>query len=135
MLFFAVLVLAFFARQAGLAMNPRTHIYARDWAPLRLPVILYFNTGVLLLSSFSIERARQHIFREIDVLEEWLGLGQPALRRAIPWLAATLLLGILTLGWFKRVENRQIAVDVTAWYWHTMSLAWLLLFGVLVLGQ
>ena len=188
MLFFAVLVLVFFARQAGLAMNPRTHVFARDWTPLRLPVILYFNTALLLLSSLTIERARLHIFREIDVLEEWLGLGQPALRRTIPWVAATLLLGILflagqliawtrltavgyafdrtatpasyffylitgihaahlvvgvlalilcvfALGWFKRVENRQITVDITAWYWHAMSLAWLLLFAVLVLGQ
>jgi cytochrome c oxidase subunit 3 len=188
MLFFAVLVLAFFARQAGLSMNPRTHEFARDWTPLRLPTILYFNTAVLLLSSVTIERARVHIFREIDVLEEWLGLGQPAWRSTMPWVAATLVLGVLflagqvfawtrltavgyafdrsatpasyffylitglhaahlilgvlaliiclcTLGWFKRVEYRQIAVDVTAWYWHTMSLAWLLLFAVLALGQ
>ncbi len=188
MLFFAVLVLAFFTRQAGLSMNPRTHEFTRDWTPLRLPAILYLNTAVLLLSSLTIERARLSIFREIDVLEEWLGLGRPALRRTIPWVAATLLLGLLflagqaiawsrltavgyafdrsatpasyffylitglhaahlllgilalilclsTLSWFKRVEYRQIAVDVTAWYWHTMSLAWLLLFAVLALGQ
>jgi cytochrome c oxidase subunit 3 len=129
-----------------------------------------------------------HIFREIDVLEEWLGLGRPALRRTLPWVAGTLALGLLflagqvfawsrltavgyafdrsatpasyffylitglhaahlvlgvlalilclcILGWFKRVEYRQIAVDVTAWYWHAMSLAWLVLFAVLALGQ
>ena len=56
--------------------------------------------------------------------------------------AAHLLLGVLglifclcALGRLKRVEYRQIALDVTAWYWHTMSLAWLLLFAVLALGQ
>ena len=43
------------------------------------------------------EVARAHIFREIDVLEEWLGLGRPALRRTIPWVAATLPLGLLFL--------------------------------------
>jgi cytochrome c oxidase subunit 3 len=122
------------------------------------------------------------------VFEEWLGLGLPALRRTIPWVAATLVFGILflagqvvawtqltavgyafdrwatpasyffylisglhaahvvlgvlalafclcALGWLKRVEYRQVAVDVTAWYWHTMSLAWLVLFAVLALGQ
>jgi len=26
-------------------------------------------------------------------------------------------------------------VDATAWYWHAMSLAWLLLLAVLALGQ
>jgi cytochrome c oxidase subunit 3 len=46
-----------------------------------------------------------------------------------------LILCLCTLGWFKRVEYRQIAVDVTAWYWHVMSLAWLVLFAVLALGQ
>jgi cytochrome c oxidase subunit 3 len=56
--------------------------------------------------------------------------------------AAHLLLGVLALilclsvlGWLRRVEYRQIAVDVTAWYWHTMGLAWLFLFAVLALGQ
>jgi len=39
------------------------------------------------------------------------------------------------LGRLKRVEYRQIAVDSTAWYWHTMSLAWLLLIAVLAAGQ
>jgi cytochrome c oxidase subunit 3 len=188
MLFFAVLVVVFFARQAGLSMNPRTHEFTHDWTPLRVPAILYLNTAALVLSSLTVERARRDIFREIDVLEEWLGLGRPALRRTIPWVAGTLLLGLLflagqvlawsqltaagyafdrlatpasyffylitglhaahlllgvlalilclcTLDWFKRVEYRQIAMDVTAWYWHTMTLAWLLLFAVLALGQ
>jgi len=188
MMFFVVLVALFYARQAGLRMDPRSHALIGDWRPVLLPPILYLNTAVLLLSSLTMERARQHIFREIDVLEEWLGLGQPALRRTLPWLAATLLLGslflagqglawsqltaqgfafdrwstpasyffyvitglhaahllvgvaalllcLVALGWFKRVEHRQIAVDATAWYWHAMSLAWLLLLAVLATGQ
>ena len=56
--------------------------------------------------------------------------------------AAHLVLGILALlvcigcwAWFERVETRQIAVDATAWFWHTMGLAWLVLFAVLVFGQ
>ena len=185
----AGLVLVFFARQAGMLMDPRTHVFTGDWHPITIPRILYLNTVVLLLSSLTIERARRNIFREIDVLEEWLGLGLPALRRTIPWVGGSLLLGGLFLAgqfvaWtqltavgfgfdrtsvtpasyffylitglhaahlllgvlglvfclcaltrFKRVEYRQISVDVTAWYWHTMSLAWLLLFAVLALGQ
>jgi cytochrome c oxidase subunit 3 len=188
MLFFAMLVLFFFARQAGLRMDPRTHEFVGDWHPVVLPPILFLNTAVLLLSTLSMEVARRSIFREIDVLEEWLGLGRPALRRTIPWLAGTLALGALflagqwvawkqltaqgfafnrwstpasyffylitglhaahlvagvaaltvclgALGWLKRVEFRQIAVDSTAWYWHALSLAWLLLLAVLVFGQ
>jgi cytochrome c oxidase subunit 3 len=169
-------------------MDPRTHEQIGDWHPVLLPPILYLNTAILLLSSLTIEMARQNIFREIDVLEEWLGLGHPALHRTLPWVAATLGLGGLFLAgqwtaWsqltaqgfafdhhstpasyffyvitglhaahlvlgvlalivclavmhrLKRVELRQIAVDATAWYWHAMGLAWLVLLAVLVVGQ
>ena len=188
MVFFAVLVTIFFARQAGLRMDPRSHEQIGDWHAVLLPPILYLNTAVLLLSCLTMELARRNIFREIDVLEEWLGLGRPALNRALPWLGATLTLGarflagqwtawrqltargfafnqfatpasyffylitglhaahlllgiaalilcLSALGWLRRVEFRQIAVDATAWYWHTMSLVWLLLLAVLALGQ
>lgn len=188
MLVFAVLVAIFFARQAGMHADPRTHLESGDWHPVALPPILYLNTAILLLSGLTMELARRGIFREIDALEEWLGMGRPALYRALPWLGATLALGALflagqwtawrqltaqgfafdrfstpasyffylitglhaahlvlgvlallfclsALGWLRRVELRQIAVDATAWYWHAMSLAWLILFAVLALGQ
>jgi cytochrome c oxidase subunit 3 len=188
MMFFVVLVAFFYARQAGTRMDPRTLQQIGDWHPVLLPPILFLNTAVLLLSTLTMERARQHIFREFDVLEEWLGLGRPALRRTLPWLGATLALGLMFLlgqiaAWrqltaqgfaftrgatpasyffylitglhaahlvigvlalvfclsaltlLKRVESRQIAVDSTAWFWHTMGFAWLILFGVLLFGQ
>jgi cytochrome c oxidase subunit III len=188
MIFFVVLVIIFYARQSGMRLNPISHEQIGDWHPIDLPPILYLNTAILLLSSLTMEWARRHIFRELDVLEEWLGLGKPALRRALPWLATTLVLGglflagqltawkqltaqgfafdqfstpasyffyvitglhaahlllgvmgllacLCTLGWFKRVEYRQVAVDTTAWYWHAMGLAWLLLFAVLISSQ
>lgn len=188
MIFFVVLVIIFYARQSGMRLNPISHEQIGDWHPIYLPPILYLNTAVLLLSSLTMEWARRNIFRELDVLEEWLGLGKPALRRALPWLGATLLLGALflagqvtawrqlsrqgfafdqfstpasyffyvitglhavhlllgvlgliaclsVLGLFRRVEYRQVAVDTTAWYWHAMGLAWLLLFAVLISSQ
>lgn len=53
-----------------------------------------------------------------------------------------LLLGVLTLAGAvmtlflaKRIEIRQIAVDCAAWYWHTMGVLWILLFGLLIFGQ
>ena len=56
--------------------------------------------------------------------------------------AAHLALGLLALGyclcclgWLRRVEFRQVAVDSTAWFWHAMSAAWLVLLAVLALGQ
>jgi cytochrome c oxidase subunit 3 len=187
MMFFVALVAVFYARQMATHMDPRTMQQIGDWHPILLPRILYLNTAILALSTLTMECARRHIFREFDVLEEWLGLGRPALRRTLPWLGATLALGLmflagqfiawrqltaegfafdrwaspasyffyiitglhaahLVLGVFalvfclialshlKRVETRQIAVDATAWFWHTMGLAWLILFSVLVFG-
>jgi len=45
------------------------------------------------------------------------------------------VLCLTALRLFKRVESRQIAVDATAWFWHSMGSAWLVLFAVLVFGQ
>ena len=188
MVFFVVLVVLFYARQAETHLDAGLMRQVGDWKPILLPPILFLNTATLLLSSLTMEIARRHIFREIDVLEEWLGLGRPALRRTLPWLGATLALGCLflagqwmawtqltqqgfafnrwstpasyffylitgvhaahlilgifavlfclvALGRFRRVEVRQVAVDATAWFWHTMGLAWIVLFAVLALGQ
>jgi cytochrome c oxidase subunit III len=188
MMFFLMLVVAFFARQTGTHFDPHTQTPVGDWHPVKLPPILYLNTAVLVLSSLTMEVARHNIFREMDVLEEWLGLGRPALARTLPWVAATfglgglflvgqwmawvqltaqgfafdsgstpasyffylitgshavhLLLGLgmlagclCAMGLLKRVELRQIAIDSTAWYWHAMGAAWVVLFAVLMLGQ
>jgi len=188
MVFFAVLVVIFYANQASTHMDPRTNEQIGDWHPVSLPPILFLNTAILLLSSVTMEMARRGIFRELDVLEEWLGLGKPAVKRALPWLGATLALGSLFLagqvaawkqlsaqgfafdkystpasyffyamtvlhaghlllgvlfllfcltglGLLRSVQARQIAVDTSAWYWHTMGIVWLMLFGVLATGQ
>jgi cytochrome c oxidase subunit 3 len=59
-----------------------------DWTHLTLPSILYANTLALLLSSFTLERARRNF------------AGHPyttihASRNAITWLVVTLALGLL----------------------------------------
>ncbi len=52
--------------------------------------------------------------------------------------AAHLIVGVIALAVTLDdsqivVELRQIAVDATAWYWHAMGLAWMVLFAVLVI--
>ena len=74
----------------GMAVN--------TWHAIPIPSILWLNTAVLLLSSLTMEAARRSIFYEQDVMDEWLGLGKPAARRAMPWLLATSMLGILFLA-------------------------------------
>lgn len=97
MMFFVVLVILFYARQADTHLDPRTLRQIGDWRPVLMPPILFLNSAILLVSILTMEMARYHIFQEIDVIEEWLGLGRPALRRTLPWLAGTLILGSLFL--------------------------------------
>ena len=163
-------------------MDPDTGKFIRDWRPLTVPTILWFNTLLLLFSSITIEVARRHNFYEAWVMEEWLGLGRPTRAASLPWLIITLLLGlgfllgqyrawqqlnaqgifltgnpsssffflvtgahavhlaggILALMWAgistfgsRPLESRQIATDLTAWYWHAMGGLWVCLFTVI----
>lgn len=94
--FFAVLVSAFFVRSTAGHIDVGAN-FVSDWHPIAIPPILWINTAILLISSLTIEVARRQLFHEIDVMEEWLGLGRPAVKRAAPWLFATILLGGLFL--------------------------------------
>jgi cytochrome c oxidase subunit 3 len=95
MMFFLALAVMFYAHQGTGHFDARNQNFIGDWHPVKLPPILFLNTAVIILSSLTMEVARRHIFREFDVVEEWLGLGRPALRRTLPWLAVTFALGIL----------------------------------------
>ncbi len=46
-----------------------------------------------------------------------------------------LIVAIRGLYTFKSIENRQIMVDCTAWYWHSMGVLWIALFALLLLCQ
>jgi len=94
MMFFVALVSAFFVRQSSGHIDGGNN-YVSDWHPLSVPPILWLNTAVLVLSSLTIEIARRQLFREIDVMEEWFGLGKPTVRRATPWLIVTGGLGLI----------------------------------------
>jgi len=69
-----------------------------SWRRIPIPPILWLNTAVLLLSSLTMECSRRSVFHEMDLMDEWLGLGRPAARKALPWLLATAALGMLFLA-------------------------------------
>ena len=74
--------------------DPQTHAYVKAWRTMSVPSVLWLNTAVLLVSSFFAEVARRSMFREHELMEEWLGMGRPISRRATAWLSATLLFGL-----------------------------------------
>ncbi len=95
-MFFVGIISVFFVAQNSGHIDAYNR-YINSWLPLTIPPVLWLNTLVLLLSSITVEVARRQMFNQIGAMEEWFGLGKPTSRRALPWLAATLVLGILFL--------------------------------------
>ena len=185
-MFFVAIVSVFFVAQGTVNVDANARAI-NTWLRIEIPPILWLNTALLLLSTLTIEIARRNMFREIDVMDEWLGLGRPTSRRAMPWVAATIVLGGLfvtgqLMAWHqlgldhityansgqsghsfflftgihglhllagvaaliaafislfvsRQMENRQILVDLAAWYWHSMGVLWLILFLLLAYWQ
>jgi len=159
--------------------------YTRNWHPISLPVgLLLINTGILILSSLTLEKSRRSAFQQaalsvtavipgVKVNDEkrfpWLGLtlllglgfcgGQYAAWRNLMshgiYLSGTpsssffyvatglhavhLLAGILALLYgamviYKRqgLDRRRVTLDVTSWYWHSMTVLWVYLLFLLV---
>lgn len=185
LMFFVAIVSAFFVSQASGRFDAYNN-YINEWLPTAIPPILWLNTGVLILSSITMEIARRRMFEEKHVMEEWFGLGKPTSSRAMPWLSSTVFLGLVFLAgqWLawqqlavqhvffrtnpsshffflitgvhaihlflgiagliaalaglyvsRQMETRQILVDCSAWYWHSMGLFWIFLFILLAFFQ
>ncbi|HEV2709811.1 MAG TPA: cytochrome c oxidase subunit 3 [Edaphobacter sp.] len=96
LMFFVAIVSTFFVSQSTGHFDAYNN-YVNEWSPTLIPPILWLNTAVLILSSITMEIARRRMFHEVDVMDEWLGLGKPITRAAIPWVAATVVLGIVFL--------------------------------------
>jgi cytochrome c oxidase subunit 3 len=184
-MFFVAIVSVFFVSQGSGRFDANAR-YINEWLPIAIPPILWLNSAILVLSSLTMEIARRHMFKEVHVMDEWLGFGKPTSRRASPWVLTTIMLGVLFLvgqwvAWdqlaaqrihmatspsshsfflftgihglhlfvgvgaliaafiglqvSRQIENRQIMVDLAAWYWHSMGLLWLGLFALLCFCQ
>jgi len=185
LMFFVAIVSCFFVAQTAGRYDAYNN-FINQWLPTAIPPVLWLNTAVLILSSVTAEIARRKMFHPIDAMEEWFGLGRPISRHAMPWLGATVFLGIVFLAgqwlaWYqlalqhvffrsnpsshffflitgvhgvhlvlgvgaliaaliglsvtRQVEDRQILVDCSVWYWHSMGLFWIFLFVLLARFQ
>ena len=91
---------AYVVRKAGVVWDPARNEYISNWVPTNLPVVtLLVNTFVLLLSSLTLEVARRRAAEDV-VLAPIADI--PGIRvsenRALPWLWATIVLGLTFLG-------------------------------------
>ena len=126
-MFFVAIVSVFFVAQGSGHIDANAR-YINEWLPTALPPILWLNTAVLLLSSL-MEIARRHMFREMHVMDEWLGLGKPITRRTLPWLATTIVLGILFVAG-QLAAWSQLATQRVHYYSSQSSHSFFLITGV-----
>jgi cytochrome c oxidase subunit III len=105
-----------------------------DWTHLTLPSILYFNTVLLLVSSFTLERARKPFAAGMSGHLE-------AHRKACAWVLVTLLLGLgFCVGQFRawqdlRAEGIYLATNPNSSFFYLLTFLHALhvLVGILVL--
>jgi cytochrome c oxidase subunit III len=109
---FVSLTSALIVRRGLPTLDDRTNTYVRDWIPVNLPLaLLLVNTGLLLISSLTMELARRQITRRAALAPvqsiPGVSLGQ---ERTFPWLGATVVLGLgfLTGQWmaWHELANR-----------------------------
>lgn len=81
------------ARKSGTRYDMATNNYVSDWTPVALPLkLLFLNTALLALSSFTLEMARKQARRRVALF----GLHVPGVSLGrefgFPWLGTTLVL-------------------------------------------
>src|ERR1700738_2696520 len=79
LMFFVAIISTFFVNQSTGHIDAYNH-YVNSWLP---------TPPALLPRPATRDIPRRTMFRETDVMDEWLGLGKPITRNAIPWLSAT----------------------------------------------
>jgi cytochrome c oxidase subunit 3 len=93
---------AYVVRQGLPTLDPRTNLLLHDWFPVPLPRLLLVNTGVLLVSTFTMELARRQAARKAALaqLAAVPGVSVDADEK-VSWLALTAVLGLsfLTGQW------------------------------------
>lgn len=90
---------AYIVRQGVGTWSDVSARYVTDWQPISLPPILWVNTVILLLSSFTLAMAQRALSRKMRTAPR--GGASPAAepvlivdgQRSIPWLGITFVLG------------------------------------------
>src|SRR5882757_6144611 len=88
---------AYIVRQGLPTLDPQTNLLVKDWIPVKLPALLLVNTFVLLLSSLGMELARRQFRGEAVLASAGTDSEVSSSENKMPWLAMTLVLGLLFL--------------------------------------
>ncbi len=88
---------AYIVRQGLPTLDPQTNLLVKDWIPVKPPTLLLVNTFVLLLSSLGMELARRQFRGEEALAPAGTDSEVSSSENKMPWLAMTLILGLLFL--------------------------------------
>jgi cytochrome c oxidase subunit 3 len=88
---------AYVVRQGLPTLDPRTNQLVRDWIPVKLPMLLLVNTGVLVLSSVGMELARRQVKSAAAASADATVEVSAGDAGKMPWLAITIALGLAFL--------------------------------------
>jgi len=113
----AAITMSFAAFTSALVVRQST---ANDWRHLTIPPIVFLNTGVLLVSSVTLEVARRRVARYVRSKDG---------KRAAPllWLSATLLLGLIFVGgqyagWLQlRAQGLYLATNPNSSFFYVLT--------------
>src|ERR1700681_412507 len=86
---------AYVVRQGLPRLDPGSNELLHDWFPVPLPRLLLINTGVLLISTFTVELARRQAARKASLtqLASVPGVSVDADEK-VSWVALTAVLGL-----------------------------------------
>jgi len=88
---------AYIVRQGVGTWSDASARYVTDWQPISLPPLLWVNTVILLLSSFTLAMAQRTLSRKLKAAPRGGASLEPVLivngQRSIPWLGITFVLG------------------------------------------
>ena len=97
---FVAFTSAYIVRQGVGTWSEASARYVTDWKPINLPPILWVNTAILLVSSFTLAMARRALARKVKAAPRRGALPIPATpvlitskQPSVPWLAITFVLG------------------------------------------
>ena len=93
---FLLLTVVYVFRMGKGRFDEDTKRWVRDWVPLTLPYLqLWINSAVLLLSSITLELARRSMIKKEEFAA--MGIVPPRMKRDLPWLGITVVLGFCFL--------------------------------------
>ncbi len=120
---------AYVVRKAGAIWDPASNDYVSNWVPLTLPIrILLLDTFLLLLSSITLEFARQRAAEDVALAPI---VGMPGIRvsasHALPWVWTTIVLGFAFLAgqgyaWRQlRLTNTTFATTTSSSFFYMLT--------------